>query len=88
MSELLSDQLGNYLGSSQAMPLDGEGIPPSTPAAMETEQPETPASRPPRRNLASGTENIPKVIDQLAVMVMESFERFLEKYDSIVPPLT
>lgn len=87
MSETAHEFPSDLLGSSQALPLDT--IPPSTPANMEVDargdqQQAPPRSQAPRGTGGLVTENIPKVVDELAVSVMDAFEKFLETYVTIL----
>ncbi|KAJ8655484.1 hypothetical protein O0I10_008770 [Lichtheimia ornata] len=86
MSETAHEFPSDLLGSSQALPLDT--IPPSTPANMEVDargdqQQAPPRSQAPRGTGGLVTENIPKVVDELAVSVMDAFEKFLETYQDV-----
>ncbi|KAI8076810.1 MCM2/3/5 family-domain-containing protein [Halteromyces radiatus] len=72
--QIPSDQLYTSMLDSQAVP---EPYPPSTPVNMEMDQ-EQPTSYPNR--VAFAPDNIVKVIDRTAMVVMQSFEKFIEKY--------
>ncbi|KAI9321016.1 MCM2/3/5 family-domain-containing protein [Dichotomocladium elegans] len=81
MSELINEFPSDLLGSSQAIPLDT--VPPSTPANMDidtAEHAQAPRTQAPKRAVGFATENIAKVVDELAVSVMEAFEQFIETY--------
>lgn len=89
MSETAHEFPSDLLGSSQALPLDT--IPPSTPANMEVDarvdqQQAAPTRSQAPRGTGGGlvTENVPKVVDELAVSVMDAFEKFLETYVNIM----
>jgi DNA replication licensing factor MCM6 len=80
--QLPSDQLYTSMLDSQAQPmLEQEGYPGSTPVQMEMDQdqgqdqePTTYANR-----VSFAPDSIAKVIDRTAVVVMQSFESFIEK---------
>jgi DNA replication licensing factor MCM6 len=80
--QLPSDQLYTSMLDSQAQPmLEQEGYPGSTPVQMEMDQdqgqdqePATYANR-----VSFAPDSIAKVIDRTAVVVMQSFESFIEK---------
>lgn len=75
MSHLVSDTfLNNLAGTPQ------EASTPVAPSVMDVDTP-NPATQAPRRMPGlNQSEAIPKVIDQIAVVFMETFERFIEVY--------
>ncbi|KAI8063119.1 MCM2/3/5 family-domain-containing protein [Thamnidium elegans] len=78
MTDLISDQLMSGMLDSQAPGLASD-IPP-TPADANMEVDDTPAPRATRRP-GFEPDNIPRVIDETAMAVMETFEKFLETYE-------
>lgn len=75
MTDLASDQLMSGMLDSQAQGFPSD-IPP-TPAGGNMEVDETPNRRP-ARGPGYEADNIPRVIDETAMAVMETFEKFLE----------
>lgn len=75
MTDLVSDQLMSGMLDSQAPGLASD-IPP-TPADANMEVDDTPTPRTTRRP-GFEPDNIPRVIDETAMAVMETFEKFLE----------
>lgn len=75
MTDLVSDHLMSGMLDSQAPGLASD-IPP-TPADANMEVDDTPTPRTTRRP-GFEPDNIPRVIDETAMAVMETFEKFLE----------
>lgn len=75
MTDLASEQPLSGMLDSQAPGLHSD-IPP-TPADANMDIDDTPAPRMSRRPGAE-PDNIPRVIDETAMAVMETFEKFLE----------
>jgi DNA replication licensing factor MCM6 len=75
MTDLVSDQLMSGMLESQVQPLPSDSqVPPATNMDID----DTQASRIQRRPGGYAVENIPRVIDETAMAVMETFEKFLE----------
>ncbi len=74
MTDLASDQLMSGMLDSQVQGFPSD-IPP-TPAGGNMDVDETP--RRPNNRPGYEADNIPRVIDETAMAVMETFEKFLE----------
>lgn len=72
MTDLVSDQLMSGMLDSQAQGLPSD-IPPTPAGGMEVDEEPRTARRP-----GFEPDNIPRVIDETAMAVMETFEKFLE----------
>lgn len=77
MTDLASDQLMSGLLDSQAQGLPSDLPPTPAPANMDVDDTQEQTSRPTRRP-GFEPDNIPRVIDETAMAVMETFEKFLE----------
>jgi DNA replication licensing factor MCM6 len=75
MTDLVSDQLMSGMLDSQVQPLPSDS---QAPRATNMDIDDTQASRVQRRPGGYAPENIPRVIDETAMAVMETFEKFLE----------
>ncbi|ORZ17062.1 DNA replication licensing factor mcm6 [Absidia repens] len=75
--QLHSDQLYTSMLDSQAAPMGQEEYPPSTPGQMDMDQ--EPTATYPNR-VAFAPDSIAKVVDRTAIVVMQSFENFIEKF--------
>lgn len=75
MADLTSDQLMSGILDSQVPGMVSD-IPP-TPADANMEVDDTPTPRASRRP-GFEPDNIPRVVDETAMAVMETFEKFLE----------
>lgn len=76
MTDLASDQLMSGMLDSQP-----QGFPsdlPPTPAGGNMEVDDTQTPRPTHHRPGYEADNIPRVIDETAMAVMETFEKFLE----------
>ncbi|CEP12622.1 hypothetical protein [Parasitella parasitica] len=80
MTELASDQNMSGILDSQALPLPSDVQTPAPATNMDID--DTQASRPAPRRPPGGyaPENIPRVVDEAAMAVMEAFEKFLETF--------
>lgn len=78
MTDLASDQNMSGILDSQAIPLASDIPTPAPATQMDID--DTQASRPVERRPPGGydVENIPRVVDEAAMAVMEAFEKFLE----------
>lgn len=75
MTDLVSDQLMSGMLDSQVQPLASDSqVPPVTNMDID----DTQTSRAQRRPGGYAPENISRVIDETAMAVMETFEKFLE----------
>lgn len=74
MTDLASDQLMSGMLDSQAQGIPSD-IPPTPAGIMDID--DAPNPRPTRRP-GFEPDNIPRVIDETAMAVMETFEKFLE----------
>jgi DNA replication licensing factor MCM6 len=79
MTDLASDQLMSGMLDSQTQGLPSD-LPPNTPAPanMDVDDTQEPTPRRPTRRPGFEPDNIPRVIDETAMAVMETFEKFLE----------
>ncbi|CAO0796989.1 unnamed protein product [Mucor circinelloides] len=80
MTDLASDQNMSGILDSQAIPLASDIPTPAPATQMDID--DTQASRPAERRPPGGydVENIPRVVDEAAMAVMEAFEKFLETF--------